>query len=80
MTHKTITTTVQECDHARVLCSPVALAFVRIVVARRGVSEARAREIFLDYLDRAHSRAAARDGPGSLVEHRETGQFSGADR
>lgn len=80
MTHKAITTTADECDHERLLCSPVALAFVRIVVARRGVSETRARDIFLDYLDRAQSRAAARDGPGSLGEHGETDQFSGADR
>ncbi|WP_043159320.1 hypothetical protein [Bradyrhizobium sp. Ai1a-2] len=37
----------------RIFSSPVALAFVRIVVARRGVSEAQARKIYLDYLNRA---------------------------
>ncbi|GLH77935.1 hypothetical protein SSBR45G_28430 [Bradyrhizobium sp. SSBR45G] len=42
----------ETCEHARVLCSPVALAFVRIVMACRGVSEARARQIYLDYIDR----------------------------
>jgi hypothetical protein len=31
----------------------VALAFVRLVVARRGVTEAKARQIYLDYLDRS---------------------------
>jgi hypothetical protein len=35
------------------LSSPVALAFVRIVVARRGVTEAKARKIYLDYLYRS---------------------------
>ncbi|BAM90708.1 conserved hypothetical protein [Bradyrhizobium oligotrophicum S58] len=38
-------------DHARALCSPVALAFVRIVMACRGVTEARARQIYLDYIN-----------------------------
>jgi hypothetical protein len=40
-------------DRQRILSSPVALAFVRIVVARRGVSEAKARKIYLDYLLRS---------------------------
>ncbi|WP_315737443.1 MULTISPECIES: hypothetical protein [unclassified Bradyrhizobium] len=38
-------------DHARALCSPVAVAFVRIVMTCRGVSEARARQIYLDYIN-----------------------------
>jgi len=37
----------------RIFSSPVALAFVRIVVARRGISEAEARQIYLDYINRA---------------------------
>jgi hypothetical protein len=37
----------------RIFSSPVALSFVRIVVARRGISEAEARQIYLDYIDRA---------------------------
>lgn len=37
-------------DRARALSSPVALAFVRIVMACRGVSEAAARQIYLDYI------------------------------
>lgn len=36
----------------RIFSSPVALAFVRTVVARRGVTEAQARQIYLDYLNR----------------------------
>ena len=40
-------------DRQRILSSPVALAFVRIVVARRGVTEAKARQIYLDYLYRS---------------------------
>jgi hypothetical protein len=37
----------------RIFSSPVALAFVRIVVARRGISETEARQIYLDYINRA---------------------------
>ncbi|MCP3395474.1 hypothetical protein NLM27_43030 [Bradyrhizobium sp. CCGB12] len=37
----------------RTFSSPVALAFVRTVVARRRISEAEARQIYLDYLNRA---------------------------
>jgi len=36
----------------RLFSSPVALAFVRIVVARRGISETEARQIYLDYINR----------------------------
>jgi hypothetical protein len=36
----------------RIFSSPVALAFVRIVVARRGISEAEARQVYLDYINR----------------------------
>jgi hypothetical protein len=39
-------------DRQRILSSPVARAFVRIVVARRGVTEAKARQLYLDYLNR----------------------------
>ena len=51
MTH-TISPEPETCDHARALGSPVALAFVRIVMACRGVTEARARQIYLDYMNR----------------------------
>ena len=52
MTH-TISPETETGDHARGLCSPVALAFVRIVMACRCVTEARARQIYLDYINRA---------------------------
>jgi hypothetical protein len=54
MTH-TIHPETETGDHARGLCSPVALAFVRIVMACRGVTEARGRQIYLDYINRAQS-------------------------
>ena len=37
----------------RIFSSPVALAFVRIVTERRGISEAQARKVYLDYLNRS---------------------------
>lgn len=40
----------------RVFSSPVALAFVRTVVTRRGVSKTQARKIYLDYLNRKQPR------------------------
>jgi len=39
-------------DRQRILSSPVALAFVRIVMARRGITEAKARQIYLEYICR----------------------------
>jgi hypothetical protein len=37
----------------RIFTSPVALAFVRIVTQRRGISEAQARKVYLDYINRS---------------------------
>ena len=37
----------------RIFSSPVVLAFVRTVVARRGISETEARQIYLDYINRS---------------------------
>jgi hypothetical protein len=48
-------------DRETLLASPVARAFVRTVVARRGITEAQARQIYLDYLDRVPPGA---DAPG----------------
>ena len=39
-------------DRLRILASPVARAFVRTVMARRGISEAQACKVYLDYLNR----------------------------
>jgi hypothetical protein len=46
----------------RILSSPVAIAFVRTVVALRGISEAEARQIYLDYINRSPRSADRRDG------------------
>jgi hypothetical protein len=42
----------ETCDCERMFSSPVARAFVRTVVARRGISDAQARQIYLDYINR----------------------------
>jgi len=44
----------------RIFSSPVALAFVRTVVARRGITEAETRKIYLDYLNRAQPASRRR--------------------
>ena len=45
----------------RIFSSPVAIAFVRTVVALRGISEAEARQIYLDYINRSPRLADRRD-------------------
>ena len=47
------TTGLENRDRQRILSSPVAHAFVRIVTQRRGISEAEAEQAYLDYLKRA---------------------------
>ena len=49
----------ESCDDPRILASPVVRAFVRTVVARRGITEAQARQIYLDYINRARPTPAA---------------------
>ncbi|MFN5523585.1 hypothetical protein, partial [Bradyrhizobium sp.] len=49
---RTSSENIDPCDIARLLASPVATAFVRIVMSCRGVTEARARQIYLDYINR----------------------------
>jgi len=61
----TPTTGLESGNDARIFSSPVAIAFVRTVAARRHLSEAQARQIYLDYLNRAeppYPATAARDG------------------
>ena len=41
-------------DRQRIFSSPVARAFVRIATQLRGISEAQAEQIYLDYINRAH--------------------------
>ncbi len=55
---RTRTTGLEDRDRARILASPVARAFVRTVMARRGISEEEACKVYLDYLNR--SKPAAR--------------------
>jgi hypothetical protein len=50
---RTSTTRLENRDRQRILSSPIALAFVRTVMARRGISEAQARKVYLDYLNRS---------------------------
>jgi hypothetical protein len=47
------TTRLENRDRQRILSSPVAHAFVRIVTQRRGISEAEAEQAYLDYINRA---------------------------
>jgi hypothetical protein len=53
VTRSSTTTGLDDPSCARIFSSPVARAFVRTVVARRGITEAQARNIYLDYLNRA---------------------------
>lgn len=55
----------ENCDQERVFVSPVALAFVRIVVARRGITEPQARQIYLDYI--SGTRPEREHRPGSAA-------------
>ena len=50
----------------RIFSSPVALAFVRIVVERRGLSEAQARKVYLDYIDRSKPADSPRESQGRV--------------
>ena len=52
-------TTAPEIGDDRTFSSPVARAFVRVVTELRGISEAQARQIYLDYLNRAEPNAGA---------------------
>ena len=47
------TTRLENRERQRILSSPVARAFVRIVTQRRGISEAQAEQVYLDYINRA---------------------------
>jgi hypothetical protein len=51
----------------KVFSSPVMLAFVRTVVARRGISEAEARQIYLDYINRSQSTGHERPPQGRVT-------------
>jgi hypothetical protein len=63
MTRKTTTTGLENRDDTRIFASPVARAFVRTVVARRKITEAQARQIYLDYINRARPTPSAPAAP-----------------
>ena len=54
------TTGLENPDRQRIFASPVARAFVRIATERRGISEAEAEQVYLDYINRVHSADACR--------------------
>jgi hypothetical protein len=51
--NSTTKTVLENRTREKIFSSPVVLAFVRTVVARRGISETEARQIYLDYINRA---------------------------
>ena len=51
--NSTTRTGLENRSRERIFSSPVVLALVRTVVARRGISEAEARQIYLDYINRS---------------------------
>jgi hypothetical protein len=51
--NSTTKTGLEKRTRERIFSSPVVLAFVRTVAARRGISEAEARQIYLDYINRS---------------------------
>jgi hypothetical protein len=50
---RTSTSRLENRDRQRIFSSPIALAFVRTVMARHGISEAQARKVYLEYLNRS---------------------------
>jgi hypothetical protein len=65
--NSTTKTGLESRTHERIFSSPVALAFVRTVVARRGISEAEARQAYLDYIDRSQSKGHERPSQGRVT-------------
>jgi hypothetical protein len=51
--NSTTKTDLENRTREKIFSSPVVLAFVRTVVARRGISETEARQIYLDYINRS---------------------------
>lgn len=54
------TTRLEKHDRQGIFSSPVARAFVRIATQRRGISEAQAEQIYLDYINRVRPADACR--------------------
>jgi hypothetical protein len=51
----------------RIFASPVALAFLRTVTQRRGISEAQARKVYLDYINRSKPADSPRKAQGRVM-------------
>jgi len=51
--NSTTKTVLENRTREKIFSSPVVLAFVRTVVARRGISETEARQAYLDYINRS---------------------------
>jgi hypothetical protein len=51
----------------KIFSSPVARAFVRTVMARRGLSEAEARKVYLDYINRSSPTLDAGASQGRVM-------------
>ena len=62
MTQAVTTTKIQDQERKRVLATPLALAFVQAVVVRRGITEAQAKQVYLNYFDRAEPRGLPKTG------------------
>ena len=63
----TTRTGLEKRSRERIFSSPVVLAFVRTVVARRGISEAEARQVYLDYINRSQSMDHPRPSQGRVM-------------
>ncbi len=63
----TRTSTEARTQRQRIFSSPVVLAFVRTVMARRGISEAQARKIYLDYINRSSPAEDPRASQGRVM-------------
>jgi hypothetical protein len=50
--NSTTKTGLENSTREKIFSSPVVLAFVRIATQRRGISEAQAEQIYLDYINR----------------------------
>ncbi len=64
---RTSTTRLGIRDRERIFSSPVALAFVRIVTERRGVTETQARQVYLDYVNRSKPAAPPQASLGRVM-------------
>ena len=63
--NSTTKTGLENSTREKIFSSPVVLAFVRTVVARRGISETEARQVYLDYINR--TQPAENRGPHEVA-------------